>query len=114
MQATRRLWSCKNGGVHHVNSRGHAKAWESITPTQGAYTKVWESMVKMSKKKCEKGWKWVKLGENPKMPYPQCGKTYTSGNNDAPSISKQGSLVRPNTQIVRAHCAECAPCDALD
>ena len=32
------------------------------------------------KKKCEKGWKWVKLGENPKMPYPQCGrsiKTYS-------------------------------------
>ena len=22
--------------------------------------------------KCEKGWKWVKLGENPKMLYPQC------------------------------------------
>ena len=34
-------------GVHHPNSRAH--------------TKVWESMVKMSKKNCEKGWKWVKL-----------------------------------------------------
>ena len=25
----------KNRAVRHVNSRGHAKAWESITPTQG-------------------------------------------------------------------------------
>ena len=36
-------------------------------------------MVEMSKKN-EKRWKWVKLGENPKMPYPQCGrsiKTYS-------------------------------------
>ena len=48
-------------GVHHPNSRAH--------------TKVWESMVKMSKKKCEKGWKWVKVGENPKMPYPPCGRS---------------------------------------
>ena len=32
-------------GVHHPNSRAH--------------TKVWESMVKMSKKKSEKGWKLV-------------------------------------------------------
>ena len=23
-------------GVHHLNSRGHAKLWESITPTQWA------------------------------------------------------------------------------
>ena len=27
-------------------------------------------------------------------------KTYTRGNNDAPSISKYGSLVRPDAQIV--------------
>ena len=27
-------------------------------------------------------------------------KTYTRGNNDAPSISKYGSLVQPYTQIV--------------
>ena len=87
-------------GFHHPNSRAHIK--------------VWESMVKMSKKKCEKGWKWVKVGENPKMPYPPCGrsiKTYARGNNDAPSITKYGSLVRPNAQIValRAHCAKGAP-----
>ena len=38
-------------------------------------------------------------------------KTYTTGNNNALSVSKYGSLVRPNAQIVtlRAHCAKCAP-----
>ena len=67
-------------------------------------------------KSCEKGWKWVnpKLGENPKMPCPQCGrsiKTYARGNNDAPSITKYGSLVRLDAQIValRLHCAKGAP-----
>ena len=77
-------------GVHHPNSRAH--------------TKVWESMVKMSKKKCEKGWKWVKVGEkiqkwfkSPKMPYPPC---YARGNNDATSITKYGSPVRLDAQIV--------------
>ena len=87
-------------GVHHPNSRAH--------------TKVWESMVKMSQKKCEKGWKWVKVGENPKMPYPPCGrsiKTYARGNNDAPSITKCGSPVRLDAQTValRLHCAQGAP-----
>ena len=67
------------------------------------------------KKKCEKGWKWVKVGENPKMPYPQCGrsiKTYTRGNNDAPSITMYGSPVRLDAQIValRPHCM----CNALN
>ena len=70
----------------------------------------------MSKKNCEKGWKWVKVGENPKMPYPPCGrsiKTYARGNNDAPSVTKYGSPVRLDTQIValRPHCAKGAPCD---
>ena len=65
-------------------------------------------------KKCEKGWKWVKLGENPKMPYPRCGrsiKTYARGNNDAPNITKYRSLVRLDAQIIalRAHCAKCIP-----
>ena len=48
------------------------------------------------KKKCEKGWKWVKLGENPKMPYPQMWKKHQnllSDNNDAPGITKYGSLI---------------------
>ena len=26
-------------------------------------------------KMCKKGWKWVKVGENPKIPYPQCGRS---------------------------------------
>ena len=36
-------------------------------------------------------------------------QTYTKGNNDAPSISKYGSLKRPNDQIyaLRVHCAKC-------
>ena len=61
-------------------------------------------MVEMSKKKrCEKGWKLVKLGENPKNSYPQCDRsinTYARSNNDAPSIPKYGSLVRPDAHIV--------------
>ena len=86
--------------IHHPNSRAH--------------TKVWESMVKMSQKNCEKGWKWVKVGENPKMPYPPCGrsiKTYARGNNDAPSVTKYGPPVRLDAQIValRPHCAKGAP-----
>ena len=46
----------------------------------------------------------MKVGENPKMPYPQCGrgiKIYAWGNNDAPSITKYGSLVR-KSRTVRA------------
>ena len=33
-----------------------------------------------------------------------------SSNNDAPSITKYGSLIPPNAQIValRVHCAKCA------
>ena len=86
-------------GVHHPNSK--------------ANTKVWDSMVKMSKKKCEKGWKWVKVGENPKMPSPPCGRsinTYAWGNNDAPSITKYGSPVRLYAEIVapRLHYARAA------
>ena len=45
----------------------------------------------------------MKVGENPKMPYPPCGrriKTYARGNNDAPSITKYGSPVQLDTQIV--------------
>ena len=78
----------RSAGVHHPNSR---------------HTKVWESMVKMSKKKSVKGWKWVKVCENQKMPYPKCGrsmKTYVRGNNYAPSITKYGSPVQ--------HCARTA------
>ena len=64
-------------------------------------------MVEMRKKRGGgKGWKWVKLGENPKMPSPMWKKhqNLLSNNNHAQSITKYGSLVRPNTQIV-ALCA---------
>ena len=55
----------------------------------------------------------MKVGENPKMPYPPCGrsiKTYGRGNNDAPSVTKYGSPVRLDAQIValRPHCARTA------
>ena len=47
---------------------------------------------------------------------PKCGrsiKTYTRGNNAAPSITKYGSPVRLDAQIV-ALCARCAKGDPLD
>ena len=55
----------------------------------------------------------MKVGENLKMPHPQHGrsiKTYTRGNNDAPSITKYGSPVRLDAQIValRLHYARTA------
>ena len=58
----------------------------------------------------------MKVGEKPKMPYPQCGisiKTYAKGNNDALGITKYGSLVRLDAQIVApcAHYAKGAPLD---
>ena len=46
-------------------------------------------------KKGEKRWKWVKLGENQKMPYPQMWKKYQnllSNNNDAPQVSQSMGL----------------------
>ena len=92
-------------GVHHPNSKAH--------------TKVWESMVKMSrnkraKNKCEKRWKCVERGENTKMPYPPCGtsmKTYARGNNDALSITKYGIPILLDARIValRPHCAKGTP-----
>ena len=56
----------------------------------------------------------MKVGENPKMLYPPCGrsiKTYGRGTNDAPSVTKYGSPIRLDTQIValRPHCARTAP-----
>ena len=52
----------------------------------------------------------MKVGENQKMPYPQCGrsiKTYARGNNDASIITKYGSPTRLDTQMVAVllHCA---------
>ena len=72
----------------------------------------------MNRKKCEKGWKWVKVGENPKMLYPPCGrsiKTYARGNTDAPSVTKYGSPLRLEAQnsctvpALRTYCARGNP-----
>ena len=56
---------------------------------------------------CEKGWKWVKLGENAISPMWKKHQNLLSNNNDAQSITKYRFLVRPHTQIValHAHCA---------
>ena len=32
-------------------------------------------MVEMTQKRVKRGWKLVELGENPKMPHPQCGRS---------------------------------------
>ena len=55
----------------------------------------------------------MNVGENTTMPYPQCGasiKTDARGNIDAPSITKYGSPVRLNAQMValRPPCARTA------
>ena len=57
---------------------------------------------------CEKGWKGMKLSENTISPTWKKHKNLPSNNNDAHSITKYGSLVRPGAQIValRAHCAK--------
>ena len=63
-------------------------------------------------KMCEKGWKWVKLGENAISQLWKKHQSLPSNNNDAQSITKYGFLVRPDAQIVartahalHAHCA---------
>ena len=83
------LWSGKRPAVRHVNSRGDTKAWESITPTQGPTPK------------CGSPWRSI--------------KTYGRGNNNAPSITKYGSPVQLDAQIValRAHCAKGPPLDPM-
>ena len=51
----------------------------------------------------------MKVGENQKMPHPPCGrsiKTYARGNHDAPSVTKYGSPVQLDAQIV-ARCPHC-------
>ena len=117
----------RDAASHRAFDCGQAKTGEPVTSTRGAMPKRGSPSPQLKgphqsvgvhgeeeQKKCEKGWNWVKVGENPKMPYPQRGrsiKTYARGNNDAPGISKYGSLVQQDTQIValRTHCAECTP-----
>ena len=117
----------RDAASHRAFDCGQAKTRQSVTPTRGATPKRGNPSPQLKglrqsvgvhgedeQKTCEKGWKWVKVGENPKMPYPPCGrsiKTYARGNNDAPSITKYGSLVRLDAQIVALcllHCARTA------
>ena len=51
-------------------------------------------------KMCEKGWKWVKVGENAIHPMRKKHGNLPSNNNDAWSITKYGFIVWPDTQII--------------
>ena len=116
----------RDAASHRAFDCGQAKTVQSVPSTRGAAPKRGSPSPQRKgphqsvgvhgedeKKNCEKGWKWVKVGENPKMPYPPCVrsiKTYARGNNDAPSITKYGSPVWLDAQIValRPHCARTA------
>ena len=47
---------------------------------------------------CEKGCKWVKLGENAMSPMWKKHQNLWSNNKDAQSITKYGFLVQPDTK----------------
>ena len=49
----------RGSGVHHPNSRGHAKAWESITPTQGATPKLGSPSPQLKGTRSEVAHKWA-------------------------------------------------------
>ena len=57
-------------------------------------------MVEMSTKLCEKGRNWLKLGENAISGMWKKHQNLPSNNNDGQGITKYGSLVRPDAQIV--------------
>ena len=59
-----RLWLGKTRALRHVNLNGPRQSVGVHHPNSRAHTKVWESMVKMSRKNVKKGgngWKWVKI-----------------------------------------------------
>ena len=62
-------------------------------------------------KMCEKGWKWVKLGENAIFPMWKKHQNVLSNDNDAQSIPKYRFLVRPHAETLAlcTHCAEGPP-----
>ena len=112
-----RILISRAAASHRAFDNGQGKVGESVTSTPGATPKRGSPSPQLKgphqsvgvhgedeqKKKSKKGWKWVKMGENPKMPYPPCGtsiKTYARGNNDAPSTTKYGSPVQLDAQIV--------------
>ena len=51
-------------------------------------------VVEMGKNVCKKV-EMGEQGEHPKMPDPQCIKTYDQNNNDAQNTTKYGFLLRP-------------------
>ena len=59
------LWGEINMPIQPLPSRGPHGGEKS--------TRV--DVVEMSKTTCKKGWEWVKLGENPKMPRLHCGRS---------------------------------------
>ena len=85
---------------------------ESLTPIRGATQQSVESEIVPVSSIAPEGW-GPKEGGNATSPlhsrgFPTKGtksevKTYTRGPHDAPSISKYGSLVQPDTQIAALH-----------
>ena len=78
----------RDAASHRAFNCGQAKTGQSITSTRGATPKRESPSPQLKgphqsvgvhgedeQKKCVKGWKWVKVGENPKMPYPPCGRS---------------------------------------
>ena len=105
----------RGGGVRGGRGRGGGARGGEFVHTIGYITPAfsgspWWGEISLERsgcggneqKACEKGWKRVKLGENPKMPHPHCGrsiKTCCQTTNDAQNITKYGFLVRPNAQM---------------
>ena len=81
---------------------------ESLTPTQGATQQSVDSEIVPVSSIAPEGWS-PKEGRNATSPLHARGsptkgtksevKPYAGGHNDAPSISKYGSLVQPDAQI---------------
>ena len=92
------------------NSRGHAtkRGLRVLTPTQGATQQSVDLEIVPVSSIAPEGW-GPKEGGNATSPLLSRGsptkgtksedKTYARGHNDAPSISKYGSLVQPGAQI---------------
>ena len=85
---------------------------ESLTRTQGATQQSVDSEIVPVSSIAPEGW-GPKEGRNATSPLHSWGsptkgtksevKTYARGHNDAPSISKYGSLVQPDTQTAALH-----------
>ena len=88
---------------------------ESLTPTQEATQQNVDSKIVPVSSIAPEGWGPPATSPLHSRGSPTKGtklevKTYARGHNDAPSISKYGSLVQPDAQIAaQLHCAKCAP-----